>query len=290
MPSRFVLLLLVLFMPGLLRASSESSQAWKDAETLYKAGDFAAASAAFRKIAEDEKSISAALCHNIGNCEYRLDHKGPASIWYRRALALEPFHPEARQNLRFLHTTGGYLVFDRWIWGIDDKRAVSDDSGFFYRYTLFLSSLAKKTQWQALRTLSLWLVVVLVVWMVWLTPRPGRRWPLVVLLCLTAFTLCVSLLGLLGKAINKTPQSQLLISTAKDAMLRSAPAEAAGSVIGLPEGSELFPLRTEGNWTYCQAPAGGGTEGPRGWIRTPSDDDKARTAEPLWPWSRELID
>lgn len=290
MPSHFVLFFLVFLMPGLLRAASESSQAWKDAEILYKAGDFAAASADFLKIAADEKSVSAALCHNIGNCEYRLDRKGAASIWYRRAVALEPFHPEARQNLRFLHTTGGYLVFNRWIWGIDDKRTVGDDPGILYRYTLFLSSLAKKTQWQALRTLSLWVLAVLVVWIVWLAPRPGRRWPLVVLLCLVSTTLSVTLLGLLGKTLNKTPQSQLLVSTAKDAMLRSAPAEAAGSVIGLPEGSELFPLRVEGNWTYCQVPAGAGLDGSRGWIRTPSDDDKARTAEPLWPWSRELID
>ena len=290
MPSRFVLLLLVLFLPAAARALDESSQAWKDAVTRYKAGDFAAASEGFRKIAEDEKSISAALCHNIGNCEYRLENKGAASIWYRRALALEPFHPEARQNLRFLHTTGGYLVFDRWIWGIDDKRVVSDDSGILYRYTLFLSSLRKKTEWQAIRTASLWALAVIVVWLVWLTPRAGRRWPLVVLLCLSVSWLSVSLVALLGKSLNKTPQSQLIISTAKDAILRSAPAEAAGSVIGLPVGSELFPLRTEGNWTYCQAPAGGGTDGPRGWIRTPADDDKNRTAEPFWPWRRELID
>ena len=54
MPSRFVLLLLVLFLPAAARALDESSQAWKDAVTRYKAGDFAAASEGFRKIAEDE--------------------------------------------------------------------------------------------------------------------------------------------------------------------------------------------------------------------------------------------
>jgi tetratricopeptide (TPR) repeat protein len=290
MPFRFVLLLLVLLLPGFARAFDESSRAWKDAETLYKAGDFTRAGEAFRKIAEDEKALSAALCHNIANCEYKLDNKAAASIWYRRALALDPFHPEARQNLRFLHTTTGYLVFQRWIWGFDDKHAGGADDGILYRYTLLLSSLLKKTQWQALRTGALWLLAVLIVWLVWLTPRAGRRWPLVTGLCLAAALLCTSLTALLGKSLNKTPASQLLISTAKDAALRSAPAEAAGSVISLPPGSELLPLRTEGNWTYCQAPAGGGPDGPRGWIRTPSDDDKARTAEPFWPWPRELID
>src|SRR4029079_16594461 len=71
---RFILLL-VLFCSALSATASpspESDPAWKEAMTAYKAAEYQRALDGFKKMAEDEKEISAALCHNIANCEYKL--------------------------------------------------------------------------------------------------------------------------------------------------------------------------------------------------------------------------
>ncbi|HEX2749913.1 MAG TPA: hypothetical protein VHM91_18030, partial [Verrucomicrobiales bacterium] len=119
----------------------------------------------------------------------------------------------------------------------------------------------------------------------WLTPRPGRRWPLVTLLCLAAAFIVITALGLIGKAMDGTPLAKRLISITgeKEFFARNAPAEAAATVIQLPPGSELLPIKEEGYWTYCQI-AGTEKSAPvRGWVRT----DKT---ERLWPWNATLIE
>lgn len=244
--------------------SSDSSPAWRDALTAYKAGDFEKASAAFLKIAEDEKQVSAALCHNLANSEYKRGEEVSASIWYRRALALDPWLPEARQNYRFLVRTQGFHEFKQ--------------EGL----TAFAGRLPRR-YWLAACQTAVWVALLSVVWLVWATPRRGRRWPLVTVLSLAVLALGTALAGLIGKAGDPAPFARRQISTPKDALARTAPAEAAGSVISLPPGSEVLPVKVEGYWTYCDLPGGAYGAPLRGWVRS-------STLQPLWPWEASLVE
>ncbi len=261
---RFIPLILALLWCSHPVRADESSPAWRDAMTAYRSGDFEKASAGFRKIAEDEKQISAALCHNLANSEYKRGEDVSASIWYRRALALNPWLPEARQNYRFLVRTKGFHEFKP-----EGLSAVA--ARFPRRY------------WLAACQGAVWVTGILVVWLVWAAPRRGRRWPVVTLLCLSSVFLVLTLLGLIGKASDPAPVARRLISIPAEAFARSAPAEAAGSVISLPAGSEVFPVKEEGYWTYCDLPGGTGGAPLRGWIRT-------TTLQPLWPWDPSLVE
>jgi hypothetical protein len=260
-------------------ASPESSDAWQEAMTAYKAADFQRALQGFKKIAEDEKQVSAALCHNIANCEYKLGHaagssgstaeglthEAAASIWYRRALALDPWLPEAQQNLRFLHNKLGFHQFQ---------------TSALRKYAEYLP----RRQWLAICQGAIWVAVIVIVWLVWATPKRGRRWPLVVLLCLSVLVIANSVTALTLKATDEFVLAKRIVSIQpENAFARSAPAEAAGTVIALPPGSELFPLRKEGYWIYCQVPGGDKEDPIRGWVRD-------NTTELLWPWKASLVE
>jgi tetratricopeptide (TPR) repeat protein len=256
---------LLLWCAAALPASAADPGAqWREAVTLYKAGEYVKASEAFLKIAEDEKQISAALCHNLANSEFKRGEEAAASIWYRRALALNPWHAEAGQNYRFMVRTRAFSEFK--------PQGLAAYAAWMPR-----------RWWVTACQISAWLSVIAVLWLVWATPRRGRRWPLVTLLSVALTGLVATGLGLLGKAMDPAPFAKRLISLPADAFARTAPAEAAGTVIALPPGSELMPIREEGYWTYCDLP--GGSEGYplRGWVRT-------KTTQPLWPWNPDMVE
>ena len=274
-----LLLALLLLLTTLAPAADD---AFRRALTAYKAGEFQTALTEFKKIAEDEKQISAALCHNIANSEYKLGqaadgdtkeqikeahgHYGQAGIWYRRALALDPWLPEAQQNLRFLQ----------------------DKLGFhFFAPESFLEKTAAKFprwQWRTACLTFVWAAAVAIVWLAWATPRPGRRWPLVTLLSLAVVLGTVTGIGLAKKMTDRAPLTRRLVNTiAPEAFARTAPAEAASPVMTLKPGSELLPLKEEGFWTYVEIPGGDEDHPTRGWVRT-------NTTEKLWPWPASLVE
>ena len=110
---RFFLALFLLFSSALTHAADDPGPAFRHAMTEYTAEDYEKAFAEFKKIAEDENQVSATLCHNIANSAWKLEDKAAASLWYRRALALDRWLPEARQNLRFVESKVAYLRFEK---------------------------------------------------------------------------------------------------------------------------------------------------------------------------------
>ncbi len=301
---RFLFLLALLFSLAPARdASPESSPEWRDAMTAYKAKDYQKAADGFRRIAEDENQISAALCHNLANSEYKLGealeiagnleegfaHEALASLWYRRALALDPWLPEARQNLRFLHDNKlGFHRFER------------------EGYMAIFSSWLPRARWMAICQGAIWCSVLMIVWLIWFIPRPGRRWPLVTVLCLTVACVITAICGLIWKGFEQAPLSKRIVCIYREAPgpikdlnaptvsewklnLLSAPAEAAKEVMSLKPGSELLPLRKEGYWLYCEVPAPGDSPPVRGWLREKNPAGQNVT-EPLWPWNAALVD
>lgn len=223
--------------------------------SAYQAGAWEEARRQFLAIVE-QGNLSAALAHNLGNTEFRRGQAGQAVLWYRRALVLQPFSPETLQNLRTLRRQNAFLSFDTW--------------------TLSLAYL--KPHWvRNSLVLSAWGALIVLVWLVWLTPRPGRRWPLV-----TLFSLVLPVLGAAAALewhLQRDPHPLRLrhLVSAEAATAYAAPAEASSTIISLPPGSEVVPLETRGNWKYCSIPGGTDQQPLRGWIRTVK-------LEPLWPY------
>ncbi|MDB6135761.1 MAG: tetratricopeptide repeat protein [Verrucomicrobiales bacterium] len=235
------------------------------AVAAYNTGDYSEARNAFLELVK-EGHLSAPLAHNLANIEYKSGNLGQASLWYRRALALQPLNAETRQNLRFLQHKLGFHTWDStqdMMFGL----SASHLPGATLRHTTLLAA---------------WGVVILLVWLMWSPPRPGWRWPLVTLLALLLPVGSVS--GALWwlKENDAHPLDKRYVLTGADSAAYASPAEASSLLITLHTGSEVMPLESRGNWFYCEIPSQPDTI-LRGWVRHAS-------LEPLWPYPAKPLE
>ncbi|RYD27603.1 MAG: tetratricopeptide repeat protein, partial [Verrucomicrobiaceae bacterium] len=180
------------------------------AVAAYNAKDYSEAREVFLELVKEDH-LSAALAHNLANIEYKSGNLGQASLWYRRALALEPLSAETRQNLRFLQHKLGFHTWDStqdMMFGL----SASHLPGAALRNTTLLAG---------------WGVVILAVWLIWSPPRPGWRWPLVTLLVLLVPVGSVS--GALWwlKENDAHPLDKRFVLTGADSAAYASPAEAS---------------------------------------------------------------
>jgi tetratricopeptide (TPR) repeat protein len=103
---------------------------FEGANALYRAGDFAAAAAAYEALAAEGLS-SPSLHLNLGNARMRLGRRGPAIASWERALRLDPGDADARENLRAARAddpdgalTGEATLFSRLVERTGDGLAV----------------------------------------------------------------------------------------------------------------------------------------------------------------------
>ena len=261
-----IFLLLCLLLPP----PAHSATLLETALLKYDAADYKGAVKDF-KASLDAGGISAPLAHNIANAEYRAGNEGQAVLWYRRALALDPSLPEARQNLRFLSGKLGFLGFD-------------DDDAAVWPVVRYLRRQATLWQWF---WISAWALAAGIVWLAWVTPRAGRRWPLISLISLAGISTLGAVSFLVSRSQERAPLSERHVITALEVSASTAPAEAATTVTSLPPGSEVIPRGSQrGNWIYVEiatAQSGSDDKPLRGWVR-------ADTLEKLWPWSATLVE
>ena len=259
-----VLLLLLLSFCGRVSAAEapaappDPAKLTADAMRAYQAGDWATAIEKFEAVAAAD-TISAELCHNLSNAHFRAGNEAKAALWARRALAMKFWLPETRQNFRFLGNKLGFLSFDR--------RPAERLRRQWLHTALFAAS---------------WTAGLSIIWLAWATPRQGRRWPLITLLALALPVTIACIVAFVSKNGAPAPVAATSVVMTADAAAFTAPAEASPTVISLPPGSEVRPLRTEGLWSYCTIP-GDDDQPLRGWVRTAA-------LEPLWPWQPSLVD
>ena len=237
-------------------APANPDEAFARALVAYKAGAIEDARREFLAIVE-AGHLSAPLAHNLGNIEFRRGNPGQSVLWYKRALALQPFSPETLQNLRTIRRQTAFVSFDPW--------------GLSWSHL--------KPRWIGSTTAVVaWSMALLIIWLAWLTPRPGWRWPLVTLLILLLPMLVIGSWLTWKLKADPYPLTKRQIVSGKETNAFAAPAEASSPVMSLPSGSEVVPLETRGNWLYCIIPGGDEDQPLRGWIR-------AAKLEPLWPYA-----
>ncbi|MDX1680349.1 MAG: hypothetical protein R3242_06430, partial [Akkermansiaceae bacterium] len=192
--------------------------------------------------------LSADTLYHIGNACYRAGSTGHAALYYRRALARDPQHAEARQNLRFIERKVGSLSIKH------------ED----YQYLIARLPLEA---WRSATWGGIWLCVLSV--LCFPATRRGAHLRQVAIAALVISPL-LAVGGGLGwhyyprdaafaaiedQAVIITPGSQLYSDAS-----RNAP-----PVIQAPPGSLCEVLHQTGEWTYVAF-----ASGTRGWVPSSS--------------------
>lgn len=194
------------------------------ANRLYDQSDFKGARAGYETlIASGDHRAN--LFYNLGNAAFRLGDKSAAFLAYERALALEPGHPEAQANLRFLREeTGAKLPASPWY-----AQAFSWPSG-------------NAAAWLAAGAF----------WGLCLSVAP-RLWKRQVALAPAVF--CALAFGWGGAVVAwQNSQGDLWIVTAASASARTAPADGSPEQLALPMGSHVRLLQERGAWVHVRLP------------------------------------
>lgn len=232
---QLVVAAMMLCAPAIVHA--EQDDAFAKGNEAYAAGDFRSAIDRYESVLGVGET-SAAVFYNLANAYYRAGDFGRAILNYERALALEPFHPEAQTNLRLARDKARALELRQTL----AERAAS-------WFTLSTYSIAA--------AVSFWIAAFALAGRLLAQKRLAAA-SAIFALALITFAACVAALythesGKSGRA--------LAIVTANKIDARLATADNAGTVLALPPGSEIKILSTRGDWVYAQLP-----NELRGWI------------------------
>ncbi len=252
--------LLILFATALAlgahAAEIDAEFTFREAARAYERGEYADA-VTFGERLLDSGHYSASAFYNTANALFRLDEKGLAALNYRRALLLRPYHPESRQNLRYLRRQLAFSDLER-----------PGLAG--------LASLLPENWWIYVLSAASWVFVLSLATLALLR---GRTVPVPAVATTAIFAFLAAAVAATALASTKLlPRSdQLAIVTAEQTMARTAPATAAPGVIALPPGSEIQILRKRGPWLYAAM-----GDDLRGWVQESA-------SVPLWPFPESYL-
>ncbi|MDB6080568.1 MAG: hypothetical protein JWO82_4315, partial [Akkermansiaceae bacterium] len=202
--------------------------------------------------------LSSDTLFNIGNAAYRLGAPGEAALYYRRALARDGAHAEARQNLRFLERKFGSVTVQ------------SAD------YQHFIAKLSLPA-WRNMIWAGGWLIVIGLLVFAAGIRAPALRFAGVMAL---SFGPLVGALGGIGSHYYPddarfAPLAEQMVVVSEQAVVRTDAARNSPQVITVPAGSLCRLVSRSGDWTYVEFASDAKS---RGWV--------ARTdVEPLIPTS-----
>jgi tetratricopeptide (TPR) repeat protein len=232
---------LVVFSVGGNQARAESPA--ELARTAYDAAKYDEAIEQWLK-AGDYEALSSDVLYNIGNACYRAGSSGHAALYYRRALARDPGHQEARQNLRFIERKYGAITIRR------------PD----FQYAIARIPLAS---WQTMLWAGLWLSGLAV--LVFPATQPANRLRALAVIVLV-FAPLVAAFGALGWRYFPTdaefsPLSRQAVIVVKDAKLHAEASRTSPEVIDAPPGSLCEVIRESERWAYVAF-----ASETRGWV------------------------
>lgn len=112
---RFFLLLGFLTTPLCYATTVNESSLFADANTNYKAGDYASAAQAYEALIKQDPHV-AVFYYNLANSAVRLGKMSQAILNYEKALCLDPRNGDIRHNLRYTRSLLEYRVEDTRNW------------------------------------------------------------------------------------------------------------------------------------------------------------------------------
>ena len=209
--------------------------------------------------------LSPDILFNIGNACYRAGSPGYAALYFRRALARNSAHQEARQNLRFIERKYGSITIHRPE----------------YQYVL---SRIPLTAWQNILWAGAWLCGLAA--LVFPASRPGARLRLFALAAMIIGPLLATC-GALGwryfpNDAEFAPLHRQAIVISEKAILHTDAARTSPEVIDAPPGSLCEVIQQTGRWSYVAF-----ATKTRGWIPSESIEKILPTNPPEPPKIRK---
>jgi len=179
------------------------------------------------------EQLSADTLYNIGNASYRSGSPGYAALYYRRALARDSGHQEARQNLRFIERKFGAITVQRPE----------------YQYALAKFPLST---WQATCWTGVWLCGLAL--LVFPASSPGAKLRVAAAGALVLGPVLVSA-GVLGwryfpNDAEFAPLARQAVILNEKVALHTDAARTAPEVIDAPPGSLCEIISESGRWAY----------------------------------------
>ena len=179
------------------------------------------------------QDLSAATLYNVGNSCYRSGSPGQAALYFRRALARDPSHQEARQNLRFIERKYGAITIERPE----------------YQYALTQFPLAT---WQALSWGGAWLCGLALLVFPATLPRARLRVVAVAALVLGPILVSIGMLGwrYFPNDAEFAPLAKQAVFITEKVALHTDAARTSPEVIDAPPGSLCEIITESGRWAY----------------------------------------
>lgn len=207
------------------------------------------------------QDLSADTLYNIGNASYRMGAPGQAALYYRRALARDSAHGEARQNLRFLERKYGSITVERPA----------------YQYVIARIPLST---WKGTLWAGAWIVVLGL--LLFPATRPGSRWRVAGVVGFVIGPLMMSM-GALGwryfpDDAGFAPVEKQAVVTGEKVVLHTDAARTSPEVIDAPPGSIAEVLRRSGDWAYVAF-----ATKTRGWVLLDAIEMVIPTSKPEPP-------
>jgi tetratricopeptide (TPR) repeat protein len=214
-----------------------------EARVAYDAARYDDAIAGWLK-AGSYNSLSPDVLYNIGNACYRAGSPGHAALYYRRALARDPGHQEARQNLRFIERKHGSITVQRPE----------------YQYALARIPLST---WKAMLWTGAWFCALGL--LVFAATRPDARLRIAAVVALVIAPLLAAG-GALGwryypDDAEFAPLARQAVIIGEKVILHSEASRTSPEVIDAPPGSLCEVIRESGRWAYVSF-----ATKTRGWV------------------------
>lgn len=188
--------------------------------------------------------LSTDTLYNIGNAAYRMGSPGDAALYYRRALARDASHAEARQNLRFIERKFGSITVSRPT----------------YQYVLARIPL---DIWSGGLWISGWITLLSI--LVFFATRPGNRMRVCGAIGLIIAPLFISITALgcyyYPNDAQFAPLAKQAVIVGDKVVLHTDASRTSPEVIDAPPGSLVEVLYETGNWAYV-----GFASKTRGWV------------------------
>ncbi len=220
-------------------ASPDDAAAFQEANALYARGDFAGARAIYERLVRAGVQ-DAALFHNLGNAEFRTGQPVQAAINYRRALALDPGHPEARHS--FEHVLGK-------LGSPSPGMGAAEVAGRYVSFDLLA----------LLGSLTFWAGVLGLTWSLFARGRHLLASVLSVLLAMVGATAVA--ISWAGDSRLALQQTSIVVADATEA--RTTPADNAQKLSVLPVGTPVRLIAERDGWSLVKLPLG-----VEGWVKT----------------------
>lgn len=207
------------------------------------------------------EDLTADTLFNIGNAAYRMGAPGQAALYYRRALARDTSHGEARQNLRFLERKYGSITIERPT----------------YQYAI---ASIPMSSWKAALWAGAWILVIGI--LIFPATRPGSQWRVAGVVAFVLGPLMMSLGGLGWRYFPDdaefAPIARQAVVVGEKVVLHTDAARTSPEVIDAPPGSIAEIIRISGDWAYVAF-----ATKTRGWVLIDSIDMVIPSGKPQPP-------